>query len=133
MPVDDGLHYFQWRSLFSDNELAQLLNLNLLMLLLEFLHSHEAASDADGQGAICDGRHHEAGTDKVLRVVNAEDGDAEGVLADIGLQEFVNGISVDSGSIDEGLGEASVRIQVGTEGQGRGGRIQKARSAGLGN
>jgi len=84
------------------------------MLLLEFLHGHEAASDADGQGAISDGRNDEAGADKVLRVVNAEDGDAEGVLADIGLQEFVYGIGVDSGSVDEGLCEASVRIQVGT-------------------
>jgi len=114
--VNDGLHYFEWRSLFSDNELAQLFNLNVLMLLLEFLHGHEAASDADSQGAICDGRHDEASADKVLRVVNAEDGDAEGVLADIGLQEFIYGIGVNRGSVDEGLGEASVRIQVGTEG-----------------
>ena len=46
------------------------------MLLLEFLHGHETASDTDSQGAISDGRHDEAGTDKVLRVVNSEDGDA---------------------------------------------------------
>ena len=49
-------------------------------------------------------------------MVYSEDGDAEGVLADIGLQEFVDGIGVNRGSVDEGLGEASVRIQVGTEG-----------------
>jgi hypothetical protein len=106
--VNDGLHYFEGRSLFFDYKLAQLLNLHLLVLFLEFLHGHEAATNADSQGTVSDGRHHEAGAYKVLGVVNSDDGDAEGVLADIGLQEFVDGIDVSRGFVGEGLGEATV-------------------------
>ena len=119
--VNDGLHYIEGRSLLFDYKLAQLLNLHLLVLFLKFLHGHETTSNADSQGAVSDGRHHEAGAYEVLRVVDSDDGDSEGVLADIGLQEFVNGIGVNRGFVGEGLGEATVRLQVGTEGLGRGG------------
>jgi hypothetical protein len=106
--VDDGLHDFEWRSLFFDYKLTQFLNLNLLVLPFEFLHVHKASTNADSQGTVSDGRDDEAGAYKVLGVVNSDDGEVEGVLADIGLQEFIDGIGVSRGFVGEGLGEARV-------------------------
>ena len=108
MLVNDGLHDFEWRSLFFDYKLTQLINLNLLVLFFEFLHSHEAASNADSQGTVSDGRDDEAGAYKVLGVVDSDDRDAEGVLVDIGLQEFIDSIGVSRGFVGESLGEATV-------------------------
>ena len=84
------------------------------MLTLELLHVHEAPADPDGKGPISDGCHDEARADQVLRVVETDDRDAELVLLDVGLQEFVDCVGVHYRLIGEGLREARVVLEVGT-------------------